>query len=110
MQESEAHGRADLQAAPGRHLQMADGLIGVLKVEENLRDPLEIAPPRLGQGDRPRGAVEQAQAQLRFQSGHMPTDDGFGGVETDRRLRKRLQLGDPHEGFDGGEAVHIVAQ
>ena len=74
MQEAETHGGADAQPPARRRLQLADREIGFFKIGQNAYRTLEVAAPRLGQSERARRAVKQADAELGFQRADIAAD------------------------------------
>ena len=74
MQESETHGGADAQPSARRRLQLADGEIGFLEIGQNARGALEIAASGLGQGERARRSVKQADAEFGLQRADVAAD------------------------------------
>src|SRR5438105_14391617 len=57
----------DAKPAARRHLQGAGDLVGLRQLVEDLRAPLIVLAPDLGQAHAPSGAVQQTHAKRGFQ-------------------------------------------
>jgi hypothetical protein len=65
--------------------------------------------PRLGGADRPRGAIEQADAEPRLQFGDGARDRARRAAEATGGFGEATALGDLDECGDAFDAIHIIA-
>jgi hypothetical protein len=91
----------DAKPAARRHLQGAGDLVGLLQLVEDLRAPLIVLAPDLGQAHAPSGAVEQTHAKCGFQRLDLIADRCRRHVEAARskarsRARRESRKDLPH--------------
>jgi hypothetical protein len=95
-----AHGPG-LQARERAHLLLGGGHLA------QQRGGVLVEPRSgLGQADRPLGSVDQREAELALERGHVVRDHRLGVAERQRRLREGAPLGDGVERAQAPQVVH----
>jgi hypothetical protein len=95
----------DAQRARRRVLLRANGVERVVDVGERRRHLLDEPPPRLGQRDAARGAVEQPHAELRLELGDRVAERAGRYAQIERGATERAPPPDRQHCIEIGQAI-----
>ena len=104
------HGHRHPQQAAGRRLQGADGIFPFAGQAHRMAHRLEVALPRLGQGEGAGGAVDKLATEGLLELAHLLAQHRLAEAELAGGAGESARL---HHGDEGGEQgegilVHVV--